>query len=73
MSALEEGRFSTVSDAMTLVGRASRHLDRTLGNLQNCQISIDDDSFKHVQFYLDKIHADLSKKVLAHVEGAERV
>lgn len=68
---LEEGRYATVSDAMGLVGRASRHLDKTLGSLKHCRLSVDDDSFKNAQYYLDKIHADLSVKLLDHVDAKD--
>lgn len=58
-----------MGDALGRVNRASRHLDQTLGNLKHCRVSIDEDSFRNAQFYLDKINQDLSKKVTEHINA----
>lgn len=53
------GQLATAVESMRVVGSASRKLDQVLGELQHSKISIDADSFKHVQFYLDQIHRQL--------------
>jgi hypothetical protein len=68
---IEEGRLFTVAESMGRVQRASRHIDQTLGNLQGLKISVDTDSWKNVQKYLDEIHAKLEKQAFEHVEAKE--
>ena len=57
---MSEGALAEVTEGMALVSRAERHLDRMESALKNCRVSIDSDSFKHIRYYLDKIHAELA-------------
>ena len=66
---LPEGKLFTVGDALGRVNRASLHIDQTLGNLKKCRVNIDEDSFRNVQFYLDKINQNLSKVVTEHIDA----
>lgn len=71
MSRLSEGQYAVTADAMQLVTRAENHLEDTFASLKNCKMHVDRDSFKHVQFYLDKIHNDLSRKLLSHIDAVD--
>lgn len=66
---LSEGQLAEVSEAMGLVSRAGRHLDRTLGALQHCRVTVDAQSFANVQYYLDKLHEQLAAVPLARINA----
>ncbi len=68
-SILSEGQLAEVSEAMRLVSSADRHLDRTVGALQHCRVSVDADSFKNAQYYLDELHSKLAAVPLTHCEA----
>lgn len=61
------GQVATACQSMIAVGEASRELDQVLGNLQHARVHVDVESFKHVQYYLDQIHAQLAPLPLANV------
>lgn len=60
MGAISEGALAEVVEGMQLLSRADRHLSHLQARLKDCRVEIDSDSFKHVSFYLDQIHAKLS-------------
>ncbi len=68
---LTEGQLATVGESMARVSRAERFLETTIGTLHGCNVSVDDDSLKHIRFYLDKMHGELSKKVMSHIDAIE--
>lgn len=68
---LSEGALAEVTEGMALVSRAERHLNNLEARLQNCRISVDGDSFKHIRFYLDQLHAQLAPIPLAVAEAKE--
>lgn len=69
MAILSESALAEVTEGMALVSRAERHLGNLESRLEHCRIEIDADSFKHVGYYLDQIHAKLAPIVLAHAEA----
>ena len=63
------GQVATACESMRIVGAASRKLDQVFGELQHARIHVDADSFKHVQYYLDQIHAQLAPLPLVNHGG----
>ncbi len=68
---LTEGQLATVGESMARVSRAERFLETTIGTLHGCNVSVDDDSLKHIRFYLDKLHGNMAQRVTEHLDAIE--
>ncbi|GAC1610260.1 MAG: hypothetical protein NVS3B3_18570 [Aquirhabdus sp.] len=68
---LSEGQLAETAEAMRLISSAGRHIDRTLGALQHCRVSVDADSFRNIQFHLDEAHRKLAVIPLAHINALD--
>jgi hypothetical protein len=69
---LTEGALAEVTEGMSLVSRAEKHLTTLEARLKHCRVTVDDDSFKHIRFYLDRIHAQLAPLPLKHAEAVAK-
>lgn len=69
MAILSEAALAEVVEGMGLVSRAEKHINFMESRLAHCRVEVDGDSFKHLRYYLDQIHAQLAPKVLDHAEA----
>jgi hypothetical protein len=66
---MSEGALAEVVEGMILVSKAEKHLGTLEARLKHCKVQVDESSFKHIRYYLDKLHADLAPIPLQAAEA----
>lgn len=74
MDVLHESGFAELVEGLSLVTRADQRLRNLEDRLKHYKVTVDEDSFKNIKHYIDKLHADLAQSVLKHADAvaAER-
>lgn len=67
---ISEGALAEVVEGMALTSRAERHFNNLEARLKHCRVTVDDDSFKNIRYYLDKLHAQLAPIPLQAADDA---
>lgn len=70
-AALSEAALAEVAYGMRVASSAEKHIDQVEAALRRCKVSVESDSFKHIRYYLDKMHADLAQAALRHVDAVD--
>lgn len=68
---LTEGQLAVVGQSMGRVTRVEDYIERMIGELNGCNVFIDNDSLAEMRRLLDGMHGDLAAQVMGHIDEIE--
>lgn len=69
---LSDVQYAALAEGVSITHRAEKHVSRVFDHLKHCGISIDEDSLKNAQFYLDKLFANQTAVISAHLDAMQK-